>query len=116
MWAWLGLAFICLPFAELYVLLKVGRSLGAGPTLGLVVLTGVAGAGLARMQGLRVLRRVQEAFAAGRLPAGELLDGVLVLIAALLLITPGFLTDAAGLLLLVPWTRQLARALAARCS
>lgn len=107
------LLFTVIPFVELFLLLEVGRRVGALPTLGLVIATGVLGAALARAQGFAALQRIQREMAEGRMPAGALLDGVLILVAGVLLITPGVLTDAVGLLLLVPPGRALvARGLA----
>ncbi len=95
------LLFTVVPLAELWLLLRIGEAVGLGPTLGLVVVTGVTGAWLARHEGARAWRAVQEQLAAGRLPGRELLEAVLVLVAGIVLITPGVLTDAAGLALLV---------------
>jgi UPF0716 protein FxsA len=100
------LLFVALPAAELALLIEIGRRIGTAPTLLLIVVTGIVGASLARRQGLGVLREVQSETAAGRLPAGSLVDGVIILIAAALLVTPGVLTDAAGFLCLVPAFRQ----------
>jgi len=95
------LLFTVVPLAELWLLLRIGEAVGLGPTLGLVIATGAAGAWLARHEGARAWRAVQEQLAAGRLPGRELLEAVLVLVAGIVLITPGVLTDAAGLALLV---------------
>lgn len=95
------LLFTVVPLAELWLLLRIGEAVGLGPTLGLVVVTGVTGAWLARHEGARAWRAVQEQLAAGRLPGRELLEAVMVLVAGIVLITPGVLTDAAGLALLV---------------
>lgn len=95
------LLFTLLPLAELSLLLRIGEWLGAGPTLGLVIGTGVVGAWLARREGLRTWERVRGELAEGRMPGEELLHALLVLIAGVVLVTPGVLTDAAGLLLLV---------------
>jgi len=94
--------FIVVPAVELAILVEIGSRIGILPTLGIIILTGTIGASLARWQGLQVLRKVQAELAAGRLPAGTLADGLIILIAGALLITPGILTDAAGFLLLVP--------------
>ncbi|MCO5172419.1 MAG: FxsA family protein [Planctomycetes bacterium] len=108
------LLFTVVPVVELYLLLEVGRRLGAGPTIALVLLTGLAGAWMARLQGTAALRRIQGELAQGHPPGRALLEGALILVAAVLLVTPGVLTDAVGLLLLVPPTRALAaRAIAA---
>jgi UPF0716 protein FxsA len=102
---WMGrllLLFILVPTVELVLLIEVGSRIGTLATLGLIAITGLIGASLARQQGLRVLRQVQEEIAQGRLPAGSLVDGLIILIAGALLITPGILTDAFGFLCLVP--------------
>ncbi|MEA3293417.1 MAG: FxsA family protein [Euryarchaeota archaeon] len=99
--------FIVLPFVELYILIELGSSIGTLPTLGIVVLTGIAGAALARHQGLSVLRRIQTEMSFGQMPGDVIFDGVLVLIGAVLLITPGILTDTTGFLLLIPVTREI---------
>lgn len=107
----LVLLFTLVPLLELVVLVLLGRHVGWLPTLVTVFLAGVLGAWLARWQGLRVLRAIQRELAEGRMPARELLDGLLVLVAAVLLLTPGLLTDLCGLLLLLPPVRALARRL-----
>jgi len=102
------LLFTLLPLIELSLLLRIGEWLGVGATIGLVVVTGVAGGWLARREGSRTWRRVQEDLAAGRMPGDELLQALLVFVAGVLLVTPGVLTDAVGLLLLFRPTRELA--------
>ena len=97
--------FTFIPLVELYVLLKVGGLIGIGPTIALILLTGIAGAYLARTQGFDLLRRIQAEMAEGRLPASELLDGAMVLAGGVLLLTPGFCTDLLGFSLLAPFTR-----------
>lgn len=100
------LLFTLVPLAELALLLWIGGRIGLLPTVALILVTGALGAALARRQGLATWRRFQEALAAGRLPGRELLEGLLILVAAALLLTPGVLTDAAGFLLLVPPARR----------
>jgi UPF0716 protein FxsA len=100
------LLFTLLPLAELSLLLRIGEWLGAGPTFGLVIVTGVVGAWLARREGARTWGRVQADLAAGRMPGEELLHALLVFIAGVVLVTPGVLTDAAGLLLLIRPVRE----------
>ncbi len=108
------LLFIVLPAVELALLIEIGRRIGTLETLGLIVVTGAVGAVMARSQGLRVLSRVREEISAGAMPASSLLDGVLILVAAALLVTPGVLTDAFGFLCLVPGFRTLVKREAVR--
>lgn len=100
------LLFILIPAVELALLIEVGRHIGTLPTLALIAITGVLGAFLARSQGLGVWRHIKADVAAGRLPAGSVVDGVIILLAGAVLITPGFLTDALGFLCLVPTFRR----------
>ncbi len=106
----LFLLFIVLPFLELAVILTVGANIGILPTIALLVLVGVLGSWLCKREGLGVLRRMNATLSEGRLPTRELIDGGLVLLAGALLVTPGFLTDVVGVLLLLPPTRALFRA------
>lgn len=100
------LLFTVVPFLELVLLVWIGGKIGLLPTVALVLLTGVAGAALARHQGLATWRRFQGALSAGRLPGRELLEGLFILIAAAFLLTPGILTDAVGFAFLVPAARR----------
>ena len=100
------LLFLLVPVVELYLLIKVGGVIGAFPTVVLVVLTAVIGAALARHQGLATLQRLQATMARGEAPALEMFEGVLLLAGALLLLTPGFLTDLLGFACLIPVTRR----------
>ena len=102
----LFLAFTIIPIIEIYLLIEIGSMFGALTAVTLVILTGFLGAFLARMQGLQTLYRIQESLHEGRMPSGELLDALLIVIAGLVLLTPGFLTDSAGFLLLIPATRN----------
>ena len=103
------LLFTAVPLLELALLLWIGRHLGVAATILLVLGTGVLGAWLARSEGLRALYRVREEMAGGRLPAEALLDGLLILVAGAVLLTPGLLTDLAGFALLLPPTRRVVR-------
>ena len=103
----LFLAFTIIPIIEIYLLIEIGSMFGALTAVTLVILTGFLGAFLARMQGLQTLYRIQDSLSEGRMPSGELLDALLIVIAGLVLLTPGFLTDSAGFLLLIPATRNL---------
>lgn len=100
------IVFTIVPVVELYVLFKIGSLIGIVPTIALILFTGVAGAYLARTQGFDVLRRIQAELSRGNLPAGELIDGAMILAGGVLLLTPGFCTDLSGFLLLVPFTRS----------
>ena len=103
----LFLLFAVIPVAEIYVLVSVGGVIGVLPTIALVLLTALAGAHLARLQGLAVMMRIRENLAQGFMPAEELLDGLLIFLAGMTLLTPGFLTDIMGLLILLPATRNV---------
>jgi UPF0716 protein FxsA len=105
------LLFMIVPLVELVLLLEIGRRVGTPATLLLIVGTGVTGALLAKRQGLGAARRVQAELAAGHVPAATIVDGLLIVVAAALLITPGVLTDIAGFLCLVPRTRRMIRAM-----
>ncbi|NOR59726.1 MAG: membrane protein FxsA [Methanosarcinales archaeon] len=94
--------FVIVPFVELYILIELGKSIGVLPTLGIVVITGIAGAALAKQQGLGVWHRIQTELSYGHMPGDVLFDGVLVLIGSVLLLTPGILTDITGFILLIP--------------
>lgn len=102
----LSLAFALLPLFELLLLVRIGRAFGLGNTLLLLTVSGLVGLLVAKTQGRKVLRAWQEALAAGRVPERGVLDGVLVLVGALLLMIPGVITDLLGLLCLVPFTRH----------
>ncbi len=103
------LLFTAVPLVELALLLLIGRYLGLVATVLLVFGTGVLGAWLARREGLRAFHRVREEMAAGRLPTEALLDGLLILVAGAVLLTPGLLTDVAGFALLTPVGRGAVR-------
>jgi UPF0716 protein FxsA len=101
--------FIVLPLVELYVILKVGDAIGVVPTILLLAADSVLGAVLLRSQGRSVWRRFNAALAEGKMPHREVMDGVLVIFGGAFLITPGFVTDVIGVLLLLPPTRALIR-------
>ena len=107
--------FIAMPIIEIAVLLRVGDSLGWLLTLGIVVFTAVLGAAMLRQQGLATLNKARQRMSSGEMPAEQLLEGMLLMIGGVLLLTPGFVTDAFGFACLVPWTRQwLTRRIATR--
>ncbi len=103
-------AFVVFPLIELWLLLRLAAWMGWAHTLSLVVVTGITGAWLARTQGLQTLRAIQRDLVLGTMPAPRLMDGVMILVAGVLLVTPGLLTDAVGFLLLVPAIRAFVRA------
>ena len=105
------LIFILVPVAELGVLLFSGQKIGVWPTLILLIVTGLLGSYLAKKQGINTIRRVQEQIQSGRVPGNEILDGLCVLFGGILLLSPGFLTDILGLVLLLPFTRTLIKPL-----
>ena len=106
--------FIVVPLAELYVILKVGDAIGVIWTILLLAADSVLGSLLLRSQGRAVWRRFNDALAAGRMPHREVQDGVLVIFGSAFLITPGFITDVVGLLMLLPPTRAAIRRVAMR--
>jgi UPF0716 protein FxsA len=108
------LLFIVVPLVEIVVIVKVAGAIGGWNTLALLITTSIIGAFLVRHEGFIVLRRVQAQLDRGVLPGRELVDGALVLVGGVLMLVPGFITDAAGLLLLFPPTRAGARSLLIR--
>jgi UPF0716 protein FxsA len=100
------LVFVGVPLLELYLLIQVGSEIGALPTIGLSILTAILGSWLVRVQGFSVLLRVRGMLDRGEVPALEVLDGALLLIAGVMLLLPGFITDALGFLLLIPPLRR----------
>jgi UPF0716 protein FxsA len=110
----LVLLFIVVPIAELAVVIQVGQEIGVWWTVAILVADSILGSILMRAQGRAAWRRFNETMRAGRVPAKEVLDGGLVMFGGLLLLTPGFITDLLGLLLLVPPTRALVRRTLAR--
>ena len=114
MFCFLLVLFTLVPLGELALLLELKESIGLGPTLGLVLFTGVVGAALARRQGLEALRRFNEDMAKGTPIGPGLLDGVLILVAGAVLVTPGIVTDLIGFSLLIPPARRAVGSLVAR--
>jgi UPF0716 protein FxsA len=101
--------FLVLPFVELAVIIQVAGWLGTGPTIALLVVESILGAWLCKREGAGVLRRINDQLNAGQLPKNEVVDGGLILLAGALMVTPGFLTDILGFLLLTPPTRAVFR-------
>ena len=98
--------FIVVPLIEIAILVKLGTLIGFLPTMLIVIGTGVLGASLAKSQGLEVWRRIQDELRARNVPAEELVEGLLILMGGILLLTPGLLTDLFGFLMFIPWTRS----------
>ena len=110
----LVLLFIAVPIAELFVIIQVGQAIGVWWTIGILIADSILGSVLMRSQGRTAGRRFNEAIRAGRVPAREAVDGTLVIFGGALLLTPGFLTDVLGLVLLIPPTRAIVRAILLR--
>jgi UPF0716 protein FxsA len=106
----LVLLFLVVPLAELYVIIQVGQAIGALNTIAVLILISAAGAWLVKREGINVLRRFQRAVEAGSVPGKEIADGVMILFAGALLLSPGFLTDVFGIALLLPPVRAVVRA------
>jgi UPF0716 protein FxsA len=106
--------FIVVPIAELALIIQVGQAIGVWWTIALLIADSILGSVLMRSQGRAAWRRFSEATAAGRVPAKEVLDGVLVIFGGALLLTPGFISDLLGLLLLLPPTRAVVRSVLVR--
>ncbi|MFQ5675163.1 MAG: FxsA family protein [bacterium] len=109
MFARLILLFTLVPLMELALLIEIGQRIGLWNTIAIVVITGVAGAALARSEGFGILAKIQSELAAGNLPGDSLLDGALVLAGALFLLTPGLITDLLGFVLLLPISRPFVK-------
>lgn len=101
--------FILVPIAELSLFMTLGAEIGLGPTLAIIILTAFIGAALTKSQGAKAMANFRQATAEGRLPHKEALDGLLILLAGAVLLTPGFLTDTVGFLLLIPPARAVIR-------
>lgn len=111
MFRFLLLLIIVVPALEIAVLLLSGRTIGVWPTILLIIATGILGAWLAKREGLQTIRLAQMQAQQGQLPSGVMLDGICILVGGLVLLTPGFITDAIGFFLLIPQTRTVAKAL-----
>ena len=108
------LALLCVPLLELYVIIRVAGGMGTGSTILLLIAVSVIGAWIVRRSGLGVLNQIRVRLDRGELPTNELVDGLLILVAGALMLTPGFITDAVGLLLLFFPTRLVVRSLLVR--
>src|SRR5919197_3978387 len=110
----LVLLFIVVPIVELFVIIQVGMAIGVLPTIALLIADSILGSVLMRSQGRAAWRRFNRAIAERRMPHREVLDGVLVIFGGALLLTPGFVTDVLGVVLLLPPTRAVVRGLVTR--
>ena len=108
-WSLVFLAFLVVPILEIYVIIQVGQVIGAWWTVLLLIADSIFGSWLLRREGVRAWRALQVALTEGRMPARELADAALIVFGGTLMITPGFVTDAVGLLAILPFTRPIAR-------
>lgn len=113
-WGLLVLAFILVPIIEIYVIIQVGQVIGPWWTILVLIADSVFGSWLLRREGSKAWQALRVAIAEGRMPARELADGILVVVGGTLMISPGFVTDAFGILAILPLTRPLGRAVLAR--
>lgn len=107
----LFVCFLALPIIEIYVILQIGGLIGTWPTVGLLIADSVLGAWVVRREGLRAWRAVRETLLVGRMPERELADAALILVGGALLLTPGFVTDAFGFLVVLPAIRPVVRSI-----
>lgn len=103
------LIFIVVPLIEILLLIEIGSRIGAFNTILVIVLTAILGASMMRQQGFTIMRNIQRDLSQGRMPTEELINGALVLVGGIVLLTPGFFTDAVGFILLIPATRGFIR-------
>lgn len=101
--------FIIVPMAELYILIEVGKRIGALTTIGIIILTGIIGTYLIKSQGFMILRKIQSDMNEGNLPGDSLIQGIIILAGGLLLLTPGFITDIVGFIFLIPAGREIVK-------
>ncbi|GAH92757.1 unnamed protein product [marine sediment metagenome] len=101
--------FIIVPVVEIYVLIEIGRKIGAWSTIGIIVFTGILGAYLVKNQGFLILKKIQNDLNEGILPGDSLIQGAIILAGGILLITPGFITDTIGFIFLIPVGRRVVK-------
>ena len=99
--------FIMIPVVELYILIEIGKQIGALTTIGIIIITGIIGAYLVRSQGFIIFRKIQNDLSEGILPGDSLLQGIIILAGGLFLLTPGFITDIIGFIFLIPTSRKI---------
>jgi len=114
MFFYLLILFTVLPALELAILINIGTRIGAATTIMIIIMTGIWGAYLARLQGFIIMKKIQANLDRGQMPSAELLDGLMVLVGGIVLLTPGFITDVLGLFLLIPLTRSIIKKLLQR--
>jgi UPF0716 protein FxsA len=107
MFFYLLLLFILIPVVEIAMLIEVGSIIGTGNTIAVILLTAIIGAYMVKLEGLGVMYRIQQNMNQGTFPAEEMINGMMILVAGALLLTPGFFTDAIGFLMVIPVTRNL---------
>jgi UPF0716 protein FxsA len=110
----LFLVFLVVPVLEIWVLIQVGEVIGGWPTVAILLADSLLGAWIVRREGRRAWRNLQGALQSGRMPDRELADGALILVGGTLMVSPGFVTDVVGIVLILPFTRPLARRLLTR--
>ena len=101
--------FIAVPVAELYILIEVGKRIGSLTTIGIIILTGILGAYLVKSQGFIILKKIQNDLNEGIMPGDSLIQGAIILAGGILLLTPGFVTDIAGFIFLIPVSRRVVK-------
>lgn len=101
--------FVIIPGVELYILIEVGKKIGSLPTIGIIVLTGILGAYLVKRQGFMILKKIQNDLNEGIMPGDSLIQGAIILIGGVLLLTPGFITDIIGFVFLIPVSRLVVK-------
>ena len=101
--------FVIVPVTELYILIEVGKKIGSLTTIGIIILTGIIGAYLVKSQGFMILRKIQNDLNEGIMPGDSLIQGAIILAGGILLLTPGFVTDIAGFIFLIPVSRNIVK-------
>lgn len=101
--------FVIIPVTELYILIEVGKKIGSLTTIGIIILTGIIGAYLVKSQGFMILRKIQNDLNEGIMPGDSLIQGAIILLGGVLLLTPGFITDITGFIFLIPAGRKIVK-------
>jgi len=101
--------FVIVPVTELYILIEVGKKIGSLTTIGIIILTGIIGAYLVKSQGFMILKKIQNDLNEGIMPGDSLIQGAIILAGGILLLTPGFVTDIAGFIFLIPVSRNIVK-------